>query len=444
MRNSSQKPTRARGTGSRSLQLKDPDEGNRSPPVAPAKTGRSDRACGGALPSPGGSLRLSPLVAVLGALAGVFAAPAIALAQASPPPPAVAENTTPPGLWVLFGVIVGAAVLADLLSNRKAHKKGVREALGWVAVWICLALIFNLAIWRWRGSGHAVDFLTGYLIELNLSVDNLFVFLVIFSYFGVAPEHQPRVLSWGIFGAIALRLIFIFVGIALVKEFEILMYGFGAFLLFTGIKLLRHDEEQMDPEKNVVVRLARRYLPLAQDFHGQKFFVRLPAAAPRVELSTEPHGSSPVQDNSPAAPPPALTAAPSGRLVATPLFLVLLVIETTDVVFAVDSVPAIIGITSDSFIAYTSNVFAILGLRSLFFVLTAFLDKFHYLKVGLSLVLIFIGVKMLIKRWWHIEGVWALAVVVGVLAASIVLSLLFPPKAAPLPPAEEGKDLEEG
>lgn len=352
-------------------------------------------------------------------LLGISGATGPLLAQAAtapaPIPAPVPEPEAPAWLWIVFTAIVTIVMALDVfLFNRTAHKKTIREAITWVVVCILIALLFNVAVFLVCGNKAGVEFLTGYLIELNLSVDNLFVFLVIFGLFGVTADLQPRVLAWGIFGAIFLRLLFIYAGIALVEKFGVLFHLFGAILIYTGIKLLSHGETKFDPEKQWVVRLARRFLPISPGFHGQNFFVRGTA------------------EESPALKP--------GKLYATPLFLVLLVIESTDVVFAVDSVPAIIGITTNRFVAFTSNVFAILGLRAMFFVLTAFLDKFHYLKLGLSFVLIFIGTKMIVEKlgWVHIEQPWIpLLVVVGMLGTAIAASLLFPPKAKPLPPEED-------
>jgi len=358
------------------------------------------------------------LLSLLSLLGGsTLLAQAVPAEGAAPAAPAAAAQEAPTWLWIVFTVIVSTVIGLDVfVFNRRAHQKSIREAVSWVIVCTLLALFFNLAVFLVCGSKAGTEFLAGYLIELNLSVDNLFVFLVIFGFFGVTAELQPRVLAWGILGAIVLRLVFIYLGIALVERFSVFFYVFGAILIYTGLKLLFHDEENIDPEKQWVVRLARRFLPMTKEFHGQKFFVR--------ESTTGPDG--------------ALTSA---RLRATPLFLVLLVIETTDVVFAVDSVPAIIGVTQNRFVAFTSNVFAILGLRAIFFVLTAFLDKFHYLKVGLSFVLIFIGVKMILEKlgWGHIPPYIALIVVVVILAVAVAASLFIPPKAKPLPEDQGGK-----
>ncbi|MBI4602950.1 MAG: TerC family protein [Planctomycetes bacterium] len=320
-------------------------------------------------------------------------------------------SETSPWFWVAFAALVAAVMFIDLgVFHRAAHKVRTREAMAWVSVWVTLALLFNLGVWRWKGGLAAIEFLTGYLVELGLSVDNIFVFIVVFSYFSVRPEHQHRVLFWGILGAVVMRMLFIFVGITFLQLFGWVIYIFGLFLVYTGVKLFGHDPE-VHPEKNWVLRLARRLLPVTDGYRGDKFFAR--------------EGSPP-------------------RVFVTPLFLVLLVVEATDVVFAVDSVPAILGVTQDRFIAYTSNIFAILGLRAMYFVLVGILDKFHYLKYGLSLVLVFIGAKMLLHSWvdrWFEDKIHAalfsLAVVVGLLGGSIVLSLLVPPKRRPLEPEAE-------
>ena len=334
-------------------------------------------------------------------------------------------DSAPPWLWILFVCIVTVVMTIDLgFCQRKSHKMETKEALIWVAVWVSLALLFNLCLWRWLGGGSAMEFFAGYLVELNLSVDNLFVFLMIFTYFSVPVEYQRRVLTWGILGAVIMRLLFIFVGMALVERFHWFFYVFGAILLYTGVKLLRSDPE-VNPEKNFVLRLAKRFLPITEELHGERFFVRQEATASEDDNRL----------NEAPASAPAMAAKPKrARLMATPLFLVLLVVEATDVVFAVDSVPAILSLTDNLFIAFSSNVFAILGLRAMYFVLTSFLDKFHYLSYGLSLVLIFLGGKMIIKDWLHIDALPSLVVVVALLSGAIILSLLIPPKKRPLDP----------
>ena len=305
-------------------------------------------------------------------------------------------------LWVIFNVFVLGVLALDLLVlHRKAHAVSLREALAWSCVWVSLALLFALGVYFFRGGEKALEFLTGYVIEWSLSVDNLFVFLVIFSYFGVPPIYQHRVLFWGILGALVLRAIFIATGTALLTNFHWMIYVFGGFLIFTGIKLLFAGEEKIDPEKNPAVRLVRRFMNVTPDYHGQQFFIRK-----------------------------------DGRLWATPLLLVLIVVETTDVIFAVDSIPAIFAITLDPFIVYTSNVFAILGLRALFFLLAGVMDMFRFLKVGLSFVLCFVGIKMVIVDFYKIPIGISLGVVVGILGISILASIFVRPKRVGVPVLE--------
>jgi tellurite resistance protein TerC len=293
-------------------------------------------------------------------------------------------------LWIGFWTIVGVLLMVDLLVfNRKAHKVSIREALIWSVVWIGLSLTFNGAVWWLLGADSALDFLTAYLIEKSLSVDNLFVFLVLFSYFGVAPRFQHRVLFWGVFGAIVLRGVMIFGGVALVERFHWVLYLFGGFLVFSGIKLALSKGETVNPDKNLAVRIGRRIFPLTEKFHGQKFFVRI-----------------------------------DGKRLATPVLLVLISVEFTDVLFAVDSIPAVFGITTDGFIILTSNIFAILGLRALYFLLAGIMDQFQYLPLGLAIVLTFIGVKMLVEPWVHIGTGISLAVVGGILTLSVIASAM--------------------
>jgi tellurite resistance protein TerC len=340
-----------------------------------------------------------------------------------------------PWLWVGFFALVATVMALDLgVFHRTSHKVSVKEASIWVTVWVALALFFNLGIAFWRGFEPAGQFLAAYVLELCMSVDNIFVFIIIFSYFSVRPEHQHRVLFWGILGAVIMRLVFIFVGIELAQRFSWVLYIFGGFLVFTGIKLLAHQPE-VHPEKNLVIRLAKRLLPVTHDFHGDRFFVRQPVSV------LEPAAITSGAAAAPSEPHPTLPAPgpfEKGRFLATPLFLVLLAVEATDVVFAVDSVPAVLAVTQDRFIAYTSNIFAILGLRSMFFLLAGSLDKFHYLRYGLSIVLIFIGAKMLVGQGLHYHlPIWAaLLVILVILGGSVLLSLLIPPRAAPLRPDE--------
>jgi tellurite resistance protein TerC len=295
--------------------------------------------------------------------------------------------------WILFNLFVVAMLVLDLgLLNRRGHRIRYREALLWSGVWIALAGVFAVLVLFWRGHVPALQFVTGYVIELSLSVDNLFVFLVIFRYFKVPDDQQHRVLFWGILGALVMRSVFILAGVSLIRRFEWITYLFGAFLVYSGFKLMRQGETEIHPEKNPVLRLFRKTFPVTKDYVGGKFFVRRPG------------------------------------LFATPLFIVLIVIETTDVLFAVDSIPAVLAITLNAFIVYTSNVFAILGLRSMYFALAGMMEVFDYLHYGLSVVLIFIGAKMLASHYIEIPTVWALAIVLLVLATSVVASVWRPKK----------------
>src|SRR4051812_32090814 len=273
-------------------------------------------------------------------------------------------------------------VLDLTVFHRKAHTIKFKEAIGWSIFWISLAAIFAVIVYFWRGKTTSLDFVTGYLIEESLSVDNLFVFLLIFKFFKVPGQLQHKVLFWGIIGALVMRFIFIFAGVALINRFHWIIYVFGAFLVYTGVKLFNQQDSDVQPENNPVLRIFRRIMPVTKDYVGGKFFVR------------------------------------KEGLYSTPLFLVLLVIETTDVVFAADSIPAILAITRDPFIVYTSNVFAILGLRSLYFALAGMMELFHYLHYGLAVILTFIGVKMLISNFYHLPTAVALGVVAGVLVLS--------------------------
>ena len=276
--------------------------------------------------------------------------------------------------------------------HRRAHTVKFREALAWSLAWIAMAAIFAVIIFFWHGRTPALEFVTGYVIELSLSVDNLFVFLLIFRFFQVPSIHQHKVLFWGILGALVMRAIFIAAGVGLIQRFHWIIYAFGAFLVYSGIKLMFQNEAEIHPEKNPVLRMFRRWVPVTKDYVGNKFFVRSPG------------------------------------LYATPLFVVLLVVETTDLLFAVDSIPAILAITRDAFIVYTSNVFAILGLRSMYFALAGMMEMFRYLHYGLSLVLIFVGAKMLLSHYVDIPTPIALAAVAGVLSISVIASLAHPKK----------------
>ena len=278
--------------------------------------------------------------------------------------------------------------------HKKTHKVPVKEALIWSAVWISLALIFNLFVLFEFGKTKALEFLTGYVIEYSLSVDNIFVFILIFSYFAVKGEYQHKILFWGILGALVMRGIFIFAGVALINRFHWIVLIFGAFLVYSGIHMLFQKEAAVDPEKNPIVKFFRKFLPVTDTIQGNKLFVR--------------------QNN---------------KLYATPLFLVLLVIESSDLIFAVDSIPAILAISQDSFIVYTSNVFAIMGLRSLYFAVSGIMGLFRYLKVGLSFVLSFVGLKMLAAYFeFEIPILLSLAVIIGILAISVLASVVFKEK----------------
>ncbi len=299
-------------------------------------------------------------------------------------------------LWVGFNVFVLLMLALDLgVFHRKAHIVSFREAIGWTIAWVTLAMLFNLGVWHFAGAQKALEFTTGYVIEYSLSVDNIFVFAMLFSYFAVPPMYQHRVLFWGILGALILRAIMIVAGTVLITKFAWVIYIFGAFLIITGIKMIVKREEEIHPERNPVVRWFKKLMPVTSDYRGDKFFVR-----------------------------------ENGIRMATPLFVVLLLVEISDVIFAVDSIPAIFAVTKDPFIVYTSNVFAILGLRSLYFALAGVLDKFHYLKIGLGVVLTFVGVKMLLGHTaYKIDTLISLGVIVTVLALSIIVSLLRPKKA---------------
>jgi tellurite resistance protein TerC len=296
-----------------------------------------------------------------------------------------------PLFWVLFNLFVLGMLVLDLgYLQRPGHKVRFREALAWSATWIALACAFAVLVYFRYGHATAVEFVTGYVIELSLSVDNLFIFLLIFRYFHVSPAHQHKVLFWGIVGALVMRAIFIVVGIGLIRRFHWITYIFGALLVYSGIKLFRQDATAIKPENNPVLRLFRRWVPVTEHYEGDKFVVR------------------------------------RRGLYATPLLVVLVVVETTDLLFATDSIPAVLAITLKPFIVYTSNVFAILGLRSMFFVLAGVMELFHYLHYGLAVVLIFIGAKMVASDYYQVPTGIALGVVAGVLLVSVLASLLHP------------------
>jgi len=299
-----------------------------------------------------------------------------------------------PLLWFAFNLFVLVAIALDLgVFHRKAHKVGFREAALWSFVWVGLAVGFGYFVWHWYGAQRGLEYFTGYVIEKALSVDNLFVFLVIFRAFQVDERVQHRVLEWGIIGALVMRGIMIATGAALVSRFSWILQLFGVFLVYTGLHMLMKRDRAVHYERNPISRFASAHLRVTKDYRGGNFFVR-----------------------------------ENARLFATPLVLVLLIVEITDVTFAVDSIPAIFGITRDAFIVYSSNVFAILGLRALYFLLADILDYFRYLGIGLALVLLFIGAKMVLDPWWHISVKFSLAVVAGVLLATTLISLLAGPK----------------
>ncbi len=298
------------------------------------------------------------------------------------------------GFWIIFNAAILVLLFIDLaVLNRSNRVVPFKKALLMSAFWIGLAMAFAVFIHQWMGPTKALEFVTGYLLEEALSVDNLFVFILLFAYFKVPQEEEKTVLFWGIIGALIMRGTFILSGVALVQRFHWILYLFGLFLIYTGFQLMVGGDEETDPSNNIVLKFCRRFLPLTDSYEGRNFMVRR-----------------------------------SGKLFFTPLFVVLLVVETTDILFAVDSIPAILAITRDSFIVYTSNVFAILGLRSLYFALAGMMKLFHYLNYGLSVVLIFIGVKMLLPQRYHIPTWIALVVIAGVLAIAVIASLLFPRK----------------
>jgi tellurite resistance protein TerC len=298
--------------------------------------------------------------------------------------------------WILFNLFVVAMLALDLgVLNRRPHRIGLREALAWSGIWIALAAAFAVLMLFWQGRPQALQFVTGYVIELSLSVDNLFVFLVIFRYFKVPDQHQHKVLFWGILAALLIRGAFILAGVGLIGRFSWITYAFGALLVYSGLKLLRQGKTEIHPEKSPVLRLFRRVFPVTNEYVGGQFFTRR-------------------------------FSARETRLYATPLLLVLLVVETSDVFFAVDSIPAVLAVTLNAFIVYTSNVFAILGLRSLYFALAGMIDRFRYLHYGLSVVLIIVGLKMLASHYVYISTEWTLTIVLLVLGASILASLLNP------------------
>lgn len=298
--------------------------------------------------------------------------------------------------WIGFHVFVFIMLALDLgVFHRKDTAISVKESLLWTVVWIAMAMLFNLGVYQFMGHQEAYEFLTCYVLEKSLSVDNIFVMTIIFGYFKVLPHFQHRVLFWGILGALVMRILFIVGGVSLISHFHFILYIFGAFLVYTGIKMLFAKDEEMNPEHNFIFRVSKKYFKMTPDFHGKNFFVKI-----------------------------------DGVSYMTPLFLVLLIIESTDVIFALDSIPATLSVTKNPFIAYTSNIFAILGLRSLYFAFAGVLPLFRFLSYALSAVLIFIGVKMLIADFYEISTGLSLAIVLGTIALSVVASLLIPEKKA--------------
>jgi len=297
-------------------------------------------------------------------------------------------------LWIAFNLLVLVLLFLDLkVFHRDAHAISVKEALWSSAVWILLALSFGAGVWIFRGAPLGLQFFTGYLIEESLSVDNLFVFLVVFSYFKVPRELQHRVLFWGILGALVMRAIFIIAGVTLIQRFHWVVYLFGGFLLFTGWNLFKGKNDEIEPEKNWMLKLTRRFVPVSEHYEKSRFFIRR-----------------------------------NGQIFATPLFIVLLVIETTDILFAVDSIPAVLSVSTDPFIVYTSNIFAILGLRSLYFALAGLMQMFHYLHYGLGAILIFVGFKMVLADIYKVPIGMALGVIAGILILSIIFSIRYSKK----------------
>ncbi len=297
--------------------------------------------------------------------------------------------------WIAFSLLVVVMLFLDLfVFHKKTHEVKIKEALIWSAVWISLALIFNYFVYLWSGYEKAMEYLAAYVIEKSLSVDNLFVFIMIFGYFKIKPEFQHKILFWGILGALFLRIIFIIAGIQLIQHFHWIIYIFGAFLLYTGIKIpFEKEDNQIEPDKNPLVRLFKKFMPVTTELHGNHFFVKI-----------------------------------DGKKYATPLFITLIVIEFSDLIFAVDSIPAVLAISSDTFIVYTSNVFAILGLRSLYFALAGIVKYFRYLKYGLAFILSFVGIKMIISGFYKFPITWSLLIILGLLAVSVLLSIIIPEK----------------
>lgn len=306
-------------------------------------------------------------------------------------------TTVSVAMWIAFWVIVLAALFIDLAVLNKHHGKvSMKEAALMVCAWVSLALLFGGAIWLVEGPRHALEFYTGYVLEYSLSVDNMFVFIMIFGYFAIPHNLQPKALLWGILGAVILRFMFIFLGVQLISLFSWTIYVFGALLIFTAAKmLLQKEDDNFDPSQSFILKFLRKVMPIKTDYHGENFFV-----------------------------------LENGKRMATPLLAAVMVIEMSDLIFAVDSIPAVLSITQDTFLVYSSNIFAIIGLRSLYFLLSGMAGKFPYLKYGISVILFFVGVKMLLSHFFPIPIVASLGVIVGILALSVLASKIFPPKAA--------------
>jgi len=296
---------------------------------------------------------------------------------------------TPIIFWILFNAFVLLMLALDLgVFHRKTHEVSLKEALTWTLIWVSLALVFNAIIFYWKGRQQALEFFTGYLVEKALSIDNIFVFIVIFTYFQIPSKYQHKVLFWGVFGALLMRVVFIFAGVALIEKFHFTIYIFGALLVYTGYKMFYHNNAKIEPDKNPLIRFFKKVMPVTPNLQEDNFFIKL-----------------------------------NGKRYATPLFLVLILIETTDLIFAVDSIPAILAITQDQFIVYTSNVFAILGLRSLYFALAGVVHRFWLLSFGLAIVLVFVGIKMLLSDLYKIPIEWSLIFIATIITGSIFLSL---------------------
>ena len=312
-------------------------------------------------------------------------------------------------LWTAFNVFVLGMLALDLgVFHKRSQEISVKNALIWTGIWITFAMVFNLFVYLYFGKQEAIEFFTGYIIEKSLSVDNIFVIIMIFSYFQVPASYQHKVLFWGILGALVMRVIFIFAGIELIHRFHWLIYIFGGFLIVTGLRMIFAGDAKIEPDRNPIVRLVRKIFPVTPTFHGDDFFVRI-----------------------------------KGKLWATPLFVVVILIESTDLIFAVDSIPAILAITDDPFIVYTSNVFAILGLRSLYFALSGIEKYFHYLKYGLAAILVFVGAKMCLSDYYKISIETSLIVIVSTLVLAIAASMIFPKKAITSPVEEERAETEK-